>query len=104
MNIKRFWVRKILGRIYDEDEIFNHSISISKMNKAELGLAIDMLYMNVLDNQQDIKTAISIMAESPNKCDKCLNYDGEYKLCFKCEGTGIVKNGQLCNWPWSDME
>lgn len=100
--IKRFWIRKILGRVYDTSEIFENLIPIENMNKAELKLTVSILYNTVYEIQQDIRQVVRYIGEAAIQCDKCSNYDGEYSVCYKCEGSGVVRNKQLFDWPWEN--
>jgi hypothetical protein len=96
MNIKRFLVRKILRKVYDPEEIIR--IPFKDMNAAEMRVFVEAMYTKMIDMQGSIEKMRSYVAEIPAPCDKC--YDDVDMYCFKCEGTGLVRNKSLCSWPW----
>jgi len=96
MNIKRFLTRKIFRKVYDPKEIPN--IPFKDMNTAEMKVFMEMMYTDMIEIQDSVIRLINYMSEIPAPCDKC---DGEsFDFCFKCENTGVVKNKNLCGWPW----
>jgi hypothetical protein len=57
-------------------------------------------YDNALrEIHNNISMLVRYLGEAPAPCDKC---SGMEDYCFKCEGTGVVKNKHLCDWPWED--
>jgi len=99
-RLKRFWIRKILRKVYDPIEIIENHIPIDKMNRAEVLLTIDTLHSSFDEMQQDIKLIIYQMSETGAICDKCNNYNGVESICWKCSSSGITRSRQLCDWPW----
>jgi hypothetical protein len=98
-KLKRFWVRIVLGQVFDPEEVL--SGKIKSPNTAEVVFMMDILYREIQEIHKTIDTMVYYVAEVPTPCDKCDNYiEPGSKLCFKCEGSGIIKNKQLCNWPW----
>ncbi|MHA2280296.1 MAG: hypothetical protein ACXAC5_05555 [Promethearchaeota archaeon] len=96
MSIKRFFVRKILRKACDPKEVFG--IPFKDMNAAEMKIFIETMYTEIVEMQGYIVKLKEYVSEAPAPCDKCCNEAELY--CFKCEGTGIVRNKNLCNWPW----
>ena len=67
------------------------------MNAAEMRLFAEVLHAEIVETQGHLMKLKDYVSEVPAPCDKC---DGPENYCFKCEGTGIVKNKHLCSWPW----
>ena len=100
-RIKRFWIRKVLRRVYDPDEIFE--MPITYMNQAETIFFIESLYIELIEMRVDFTVITSYVSEALSPCDKCFDLEVSEAFCFKCEGTELVKNKQLCSWPWEDQ-
>ena len=99
-RIKRFFIRKILRRIYDPEELLK--IPFSEMNSSEIRFFMEVLYTGMIEAEGNLIKAVSYISEVPTHCDKCPDsIDLDY-YCFKCEGTGIIKNKHLCDWPWEN--
>ena len=99
-KIKRFWIRSILRRVYDSDEIFENEIPFEKMNHKETALIIGMLYSEISNLQDDMMGITEYVSHIPTPCDKCSNYENPGLYCVKCDGSGIIENKRLCDWPW----
>lgn len=95
MSLRRFWVRKILGKIYNKNELFDGSLSLEDMNSAERAVYIQHILYSAVN---DIDTIIKYLGEVSAPCDKCSLYHDSF--CFKCEGTKVVQFRNLCDWPW----
>jgi hypothetical protein len=95
MNIKRFLIRKIFRKVYDPEEILD--IPFKDMNTAEIKVFMKIMYTEITEVKNNIARLVNYMSEIPAPCDKC---NEETAVCFKCENTGIVKNKNLCGWPW----
>jgi len=96
MNIKRFLIRKILRKVYDPKEV--SKIPFKDMNSAEMKIFMEIIYSEIIEIQNNITRLVNCVSEVPAICDKC--YGETETFCFKCENTGMVKNRNLCNWPW----
>lgn len=99
-KIKKFWVRKVLRRVYDPDKV--SSIPFDKMNLAEMKFIMELLYTGMNRTEEDLVKVIDYVSETPTPCDKCFGLEIPDEYCFKCEETGVVRNKHLCSWPWDD--
>lgn len=98
-KIKKFWIRKVLRKVYSLDDIEN--LEWTNMNMSEKNIIVENLYARVTELENNIEELVYYLSDVPTKCDKCFNYDHDSdEDCFKCENSGIIRKSQLMGWVW----
>jgi hypothetical protein len=83
------------------NNIFNKILNFFKFKNKDTQESVDFINKRITDINANLNEIILYLGSIPAQCDKCNSYfDNEEKYCFKCEGTGVVKNSQLNDWPW----